>query len=287
MKFPAYWSKSTVEETDASGKRITLSCWRWSDVSPEDAHESAMAAAARMLRGLMNGDRLKRYGYGQAPLREEVMQRFNNQQGELIAAVTQNAYGVLVLNTARAMFVDLDFQPVPPGQQLRYWLTKWFREQPSPEETREREARGRLERFVADNPQFGIRVYRTFAGLRLLVTHELFDPAADETRHVFLTLGSDPLYMRLCQAQQSFRARLTPKPWRCGHSANRIRWPRETDDEQSRFAKWQAAYVERQGYFATCRFLGALGGQQIHPEVEPIIAVHDEVTRCEQPIKLA
>jgi len=288
VRIPEYWSRATTEELDRDGKTASLSCWRWSDKSPEDAHASALDAAKKILRNFLNGEQNNRYAYSDRVLREEVIQRITNPQGELIAAVTQNACGSLVLSTARVMFIDLDFPSVRPGENLRYSLTKWFNKAAqSPDSQRESDARTKLDRFLNDNPLWGARVYRTCAGLRVLATHSLFEPAADSTQTLFESLGTDPLYVRLCKAQASFRARLTPKPWRCGHTSNTIAWPRETDDQQKRFEAWKSTYVELQSEYATCRFLGAIGDGNIHPEVATIIDVHDRTTRCHEPLELA
>jgi hypothetical protein len=288
VRLPAYWSRATAEEFDRDGKKTSFSCWRWSDKSSEDAHASALDAAKRILRNLLSRTPINRYAYGDRVLREEVLQRFTNSQGELIAAVTQNAYGSLVLGTARIMFIDLDFSPIRPGEELRYLISKWFNKAArSPSDRRESDAWAKVERFLSDNPLWGARIYRTCAGLRVMVTHSFFDPTADSTQSLFESLGTDPLYVRLCKAQDSFRARLTPKPWRCGHKSNAITWPRESDDQQRRFEKWNSTYVERQSNYATCRFLGELGSGSIHPEIEQIIEIHDSTTRCHESLDLA
>ena len=147
--------------------------------------------------------------------------------------------------------------------------------------------RQRLEQFLDENYHWSLRLYRTRAGLRALVTHDLFDPAADATLAVLRSVGSDPLYVRLCKAQNCFRARLTPKPWRCGHKANPVRWPMENGDQQARFQRWQSRYDAMQSRYATCRFLETLGNNRVLPEVARIIEVHDRVTRCEEPLELA
>jgi hypothetical protein len=241
VKIPAHWSRATAEETDRDGKEASFSCWRWSDTSVEDAQASALDAARRILRNFLGGGERNRYAYGDGALREEVLQRITGPRGELVAAVTQNTYGSLVLSTARVMFIDLDFPATRPGEHLRHFVTRWFdKSARDPDAQREDDARSRLKSFLKDNPQWGVRVYRTCAGLRVLVTHALFDPTADSTQPLFESLGTDPLYVRLCRAQGSFRARLTPKPWRCGHASNTIGWPRETDDAQRQFEKWNA-----------------------------------------------
>ncbi len=288
VRIPAYWSRATAEETDQDGKQKAFSCWRWSDASPQDAYDSALAAAKTILRSFLSGTDLARYAYGQRALREDVKQRFTNDSGELIAAITQNSYGSLVLSTARVMFIDLDFEPITPGESLRHFFRKWLdKAARSPDVRREQDARAKLDQFLADNPQWSVRVYRTRAGLRVLATHALFDPAADSTQALLESLAADPMYVRLCKAQESFRARLTPKPWRCGHASNMIAWPRETDDQQRQFDKWMATYLARQAKYATCRFLGSTGDGPMLAEIETIVEIHDRTTRCHEPLALA
>ena len=207
MKIPAYWSKATAEDTDRNGSPQAFTCWRSSDQSPEHARESALAAAKRILQNLLAGKRPDhRYGYGDAPLREEVVERFTDDDGALYAAVTRNGYGSLVLNASQAMFIDLDFPATPPGELIGGFFARLFgKSGPSPEQKKEDAVRSRLERFLGEHPGWGFRVYRTCAGIRALATHDVFDPAADATLDVFRVLGTDPLYVRLCKAQACFR----------------------------------------------------------------------------------
>ena len=81
--------------------------------------------------------------------------------------VTRNAYGVLVLNTDRVMFIDLDLSPPTPGESIRFFFRRIFnRSTPSPEAQQESEMMRMLEQFVAGNAGWGLRLYRTRAGLR-------------------------------------------------------------------------------------------------------------------------
>jgi len=140
---------------------------------------------------------------------------------------------------------------------------------------------------VVQRPQWGLRLYRTFAGLRGILTHNLFDPKSEASLDILRQLGSDPLYVRLCKAQECFCARLTPKPWRCGHRNNSIRYPIEDAQAAARFKQWKAKYDACEGGYATCRFLGQLGSDMIQPEVERIIELHDFVTKCNESLALA
>ena len=184
------------------------------------------------------------------------------------------------------MFIDWD----KPEPVLTTWLSAirelFFPRRRISAGDYETTARERIEKFRETNRDWSLRLYRTAAGLRGLVTHALFDPAADSTLTVLKFLESDPLYIRLCQAQASFRARLTPKPWRCGVESKVVPWPREGPAKE-RFEKWLGKYETRQREFATCQFVGAIGSEVIHPEVQPIIKLHDELTRANDALPLA
>ena len=167
MRIPAYWSKATAEDVDRDGKKASFSCWRSSDRSQEDAHESALAAAKKGLRSFFSGNRPGRYAYGDAPLREETVETFTNSRGELAAAVTRNSYGSLVLNVDRVMFIDLDFPPTSLGESIGYFFAKLFNKAAaSPEARREADVTKRLEPVLGVHPRWSIRLYRTFAGMR-------------------------------------------------------------------------------------------------------------------------
>jgi hypothetical protein len=288
MKIPTYWSKATAEGASPQGKPVAFSCWRSSDLSKADAHESALAAAKRILDALCRGQKLDRYAYGCMPLREEVMEKLSDAACKPIAAITRNLYGSLILNAERVMFVDIDFPPVRTGEATKHFFARLLgRKRKSPEAEREAKARNDVEQFMAANPQWNIRLYRTFAGLRAIVAHEVYDPKSSGTLDILRRLGCDPLYVRLCAVQQCFRARLTPKPWRCGHHANTLRYPVEDPQLLQRFEQWKAAYEARQRNYATCRFLGAMGNGPLHPEAEQVIELHDFVTRSNEPLALA
>src|SRR5206468_2344650 len=103
-----------------------------------------------------------------------VLREIKNSSGELAGVITRNSYGCLVLNTARVMFVDVDLpEPKPLGGFLKKLFSK--AEKPPSDEAQNRVVL-QAEKWAANNPGWGWRIYRTRAGLRLLATHALFDP---------------------------------------------------------------------------------------------------------------
>jgi hypothetical protein len=72
------------------------------------------------------------------------------------------------------------------------------------------------------------RVYRTFGGCRVICSSRPF-PWKQEgwlALKFMRFIGTDRLYMQLCEKQKCYRARLTPKPWRdysdYGHTCDLI-----------------------------------------------------------------
>jgi hypothetical protein len=286
MNIPRYWSKATAEAPDHRGKRVAFTCWRSSDASADGAYASALAAANQALESNLIGRRIEHYWYARGPIREEVIERFVDSRGDLFAAVTRNRYGTLVLNSAGVMFFDWD---APHSRERGFIATikKLFGRKTLAADDRHQVAiRLRIDQFRLDKGDWSIRLYQTAGGLRGLVSHALFDPAAQATLAILRRLESDPIYIRLCESQASFRARLTPKPWRCGAGHCAIAWPRE-GSAIANFENWLARYEARRSDFATCRFLDVIGSGAVHPEVAPIIKLHDTMTRSSEPLPLA
>ncbi|HWK89206.1 MAG TPA: hypothetical protein VNP72_04400 [Longimicrobium sp.] len=148
-------------------------------------------------------------------------------------------------------------------------------------------ALGRLRSWIAAHPEWRVRVYRTHSGLRYLVTHALFSPTDAEAAAAMAALGADPQYIRLCQVQKSFRARLTPKPWRIGVENPPVTFPYESIADEQAMRDWEARYKQASSGRATAQLVEELGGGTEHPEITPIRALHDEHTRAESGLRLA
>lgn len=284
MNFPKFWAQGTCKNFVA---------WRWSDLSLEEARRLA-CEAARQVADLAAAGKLPapgtHYGYPDRPMREPVLQEFRNAEGELVAAVTRNAYGCLVLNTAMVMFVDVDLPQPKPASGGGFLSRLFGGKKPEPAPTTnpaEAPVLAQAQAWAQQNPGWGWRVYRTKAGLRLLATHTIFNPEAADTQAVFEALGADPLYRKLCGVQKCFRARLTPKPWRCGVRNPYDRWPWIDTNAEKRFNDWEAEYQAASTSHATCQLIATFGSNEIHPDVQLILAPHDSTTLAESNLKLA
>jgi hypothetical protein len=278
MNFPPFWARGRIGDFVA---------WRWSNQSQADAQARADQAAQQLKERCSRREHLPQHGeyYPNRPFREQLLQEFKDAAGAVTAAITRNSYGCQVLNTARVMFVDIDLpEPPQPG-----FFARMFGK-PVPKNTESAElqaARIRIESWSRQHPDWGWRLYRTRAGLRLLATHDVVAPDSEISDTIFADLGADPLYRKLCQSQKCFRARLTPKPWRCGWHGRPARWPWLDAKQEKQFQKWEAQYQSHASQWATCQLLQKLGNPDPHPEIAAIITLHDNATRAESGLPLA
>jgi hypothetical protein len=284
VNFPRFWAKERGFVPKGRRGKLHFECWGWSDFSQADAERAAREKGERISQHLRGTQRPPdRYGYGSRPLREEVLRTMNGSDGALAAAITRNQYGCLVLNTARAMFVDIDITELEIPQSRFF---SFFRKPKRVSEDHLIDPHlERVERWTAERPNWSWRIYRTRAGLRLLATHSLFEPGA--AAPIFHALGADPLYQKLCANQKSYRARLTPKPWRIGHDKGRIEWPWPNEKTEAAFKRWEKSYLEKSAPYATCRFLKTAGSGITHAELTAIIEIHDQATQAHTSLELA
>lgn len=149
------------------------------------------------------------------------------------------------------------------------------------------QAVARLRDWVSSRPDWRVRVYRTHSGMRYLVTHAPFSPTDGEAESVMNALGADPQYVKLCRAQKSFRARLTPKPWRIGVENPPSTFPYDDPGSERAMREWTARYDRASNGFATCAFQEEVGSGATHMELAPLVTLHDEQTRATSSLPLA
>ena len=270
MKFYHYWVRASAD-VGRGGRVWPIHRYGFSNVSQDDA----LAKAQELARRTAELFRLHRdphpYAYADRPLREEIVEAIHlgGDDGDPVAVITRNAYGSLVLNTAGVLFADIDDPPAPPGW-LRLARRMLGRSAP---------AADGIERQVADvvarHRGLGVRLYRTAAGHRCVVTSRTFEPVSREGEALLTDFGSDPRYVMLCRIQECFRARLTPKFWRCGAGRPPVRFPWANSGQEEVMRRWEADYVRRCQGYGTCAVAGDFGEGRIHPEIEPILKLHD------------
>jgi hypothetical protein len=327
MIVPNFWAESRVRHR-ADGRQRTVRRFGWSDVSQEAAQAHAERRAAEALTQVLAGAAVpsseRKVAYNGAegvPIREEVVSRHGEG-----TVVTRNAYGARCLNTDRALFVDIDFGASPlPGcgavvvssvlsylvasrlleagrgwslgfaaglvvtcavlaYVLRRPLERWLSMRD------ERRAHKRIHDFIAKNPGWHLRLYRTPAGLRALAMHRAFNAGDAEVHECFTALGADPLYAQMCRNQGCFRARVSGKPWRMGLT-QRLRprpgvWPVKPEWLPLR-ASWVEHYEREAASYAACRFIGAVGSELVDPDIAAVQVLHDALSGSDSILPLA
>ena len=261
MKFAQYWTRRQGEAWSSSGEYFQVLARGWSDSSLEDAAVRADERARRLAERIATDRGAgKLYDYGDSPVPEPILHDFRPEG--TAAVVTRNSYGSLVLNTDDLLFADLD--------------------------TDSGKAKGAPDRAarVASQYGFALRIYQTAAGYRVMLTNRHIRGGGDDGERILQEFGSDPLYMRLCRTQQSFRARLTPKPWRAKLRKPPVKFPFENPGAESAFRRWEEQYTAGIAKYATCRLMRTVG-DEVDPGFATLIEYHDRETKAGSSLPLA
>ena len=272
MKFAKYWSEAFVAVDEAIFGTPKLSTWGASNESQAQAGINASERATRLGQLISRGfDALHEYEYWNGYIREEVIEEILAVDGRVLGVLTRNSYGATVLNTESVLFGDIDIAEPGFFSKLLQLVGQpkkdkvWFVSQ--------------IEQYQKQNPAYTFKVYETFAGLRVVVTNQVFENYSDSAKAIFSSLGVDPLYVKLCKAQSCFRARLTPKPWRIGLERPASRFPRHGQSEISDFAGWLKNYELASRNVSTVKLVATFGNAREHPDVDRVLEVHDKYAR--------
>jgi hypothetical protein len=280
MRIPPYWTKGHYSAEDVHGKKQSFSAWGWSFDSRAAAAQDGAARARRIYDYVVNRQKPESYDYQEHPLREEIVESIDHGSNQT-AMITRNRYGALILNCASVCFVDIDF-PVPKPVGLWTMICRVFSSEKN--DTRRQDGRDATIKEVTDwsgqNPDRSFRLYQTAAGLRLLFTDRTYDPVSSEVSDLFNVLGSDTLYKKLTHNQACFRARLTPKPWRCGCQRPPSEYPRESTEKEQSYTRWLQAYESKSKAFGICRLIQTFGTDAQDEVICDVIARHDEYACC-------
>lgn len=289
MRIPRFWAVVQGSGTGPRGETLFRRAWGWSMSSTAEALDVAHAQLRSALAGIRSGTRVGGY-YPRAPLREPILDELI-LDGEQALAVTRNRYGAEILNTDRILIADVDL-PDLREQTSGSLLRRLFRRQaaqpgPRPEPPAVVERLATIAVWARANPGLGVIVYRTASGLRVFVTGVEEPASSDRGSRILAELDADPIYRELCRAHGTFRARLTPKPWRLpGLNAPRQRWPYADGDTERRFLQWLERYEAAARAYAVCRPL-AHHGPALSTVDEQIVRLHDERTGARTALPLA
>ncbi|AMV32044.1 hypothetical protein VN12_07970 [Pirellula sp. SH-Sr6A] len=310
MHIPHHWAEAKVIVTSGESK-VTIRRFGWSDTSESDAllhaqrrvHEAAVRWPREPQVVSLRERKVPYNGADGFPIREEII-----DEGEGYV-VTRNSYGALCLNTPDVLIADVDM----PGRMGRSGngalgivdrIVSWFalfspekREMTPPSQEKLGEhvdrrylvVRQRVLKFLEQHPGWGVRVYETPNGFRLIATQGTFVPSEGAVGEFFRCVGADPLYVKMCMNQSCFRARLTAKPWRCGLSERmrpRSVWPISSEQMPVR-ERWIEQYQSVARGYASCRWLETLGPEATAPYLVKLIELHDRLSQAQSQLPLA
>lgn len=146
----------------------------------------------------------------------------------------------------------------------------------------------RTRAWCSAHASLGPRLYRTAAGLRVAISGQPLQARGPDSQRILEELGSDPLYRRLCDVQECFRARLSPKPWRIECGQPPARFPFADAVKEQAYRQWQRGYEAAAVNFATCELLDVYGGDgDAHPGVASLLNLHDGLTGVGKSLPLA
>lgn len=279
MHIPRIWTRAEGDVSTPDRGVLPLTAWGWGD-DLEQARRGARERLDRLSDRVRRGEPFPRgYEYGSRPIREEILETIGSNDDPR-AVITRNRYGAQVMNAARLLFLDVD---LPEDSGEPGFLGKLFGAK-KPDEA----ALVKLREALAKSGKGAFRIYRTAGGFRAIATDRAFDPAGGEAKQLMEATGTDPWFVKLCLAQKSFRARLTPKPWRLGMKPPPGEFPREDPESEQRFAEWLAEYEDLSRTHATCKYLETVGkGGMVGEGDASLVELHDRVTRANESLPLA
>jgi hypothetical protein len=304
------WSSESQEDAEVHARQRL-----------EEAVAVLRADGPEGLKDFTRRERVVAYsGSDGLPIREEIVE----ENEALDFVLTRNSYGAVCMNATGAMFVDVDRTTSRAGcYGCLGFLTggilgatgvlgmHWFLglvvgaiclsflggmlgrllhafdlqgKDPVAWAVR------RTEQWCADRQGWLVAVYETPAGARLLPLHESFDAAEERTFEFMRFLRADPLYVRMCELQKCFRARVSPKPWRVGigdHFPAGGTWPVTNVGKVARREAWVRVYEIESREYASCRIVDTIGRGRSDPDIEAIRRRHDELCQATSSLDLA
>lgn len=272
MHIPRYWAMESGRPPSARPPQVDV--WGWSDTSEADARAVAQRRLAEVIARAEAEGGLPDRGdyYPRVPLREPVLTTLRGDDDATVALVTRNRYGAEVLNTEQVFVADVDvpeWEDHEPGSGGGLFRRKVVSVE---------EVTGRLEAVLTRSSDLAWRIYRTRAGLRVLAAGPDLEPGGIRANALLEELGADPLYVSLTRTYDSYRARLTPKPWRIGRAALTLSAsPTVHGELLDADTSWIAGYDRAATEYAVCRLVSRRD-VAVPPAVARVLDLHDQRT---------
>ena len=169
-----------------------------------------------------------------------------------------------------------------------------------------------IKKRIANHPTECFRLYQTPAGFRIIATHDTIAPSDELVAEWFEYFHADANYVRLCQVQQCFRARLTAKPWRMSEAENnklakdipaKNFWFAEDntfDDTDAQHCKdlearkqWIIHYDKYAKNYRACRYVETFSGRDfvsdsiVQASIDIFVRWHDSACQVDKELEMA
>ncbi|HCI75600.1 MULTISPECIES: hypothetical protein [unclassified Psychrobacter] len=171
-----------------------------------------------------------------------------------------------------------------------------------------------IKKRIANHPTESFRLYQTPAGFRIIATHDVVLPSDRLVAEWFAYFHADTNYVRLCQVQQCFRARLTAKPWRLSEVENnklakdipaKDFWfgsdntdvdnsIEQRQDELKARKQWVADYDKYAKNYRACHYVEGFSGKETVDRntaatqaIDAFIEWHDKACQVEKNLEMA
>ena len=266
MRIFKYWVEHQ-ESIEIDGIQQLSKVYGGSNTSEIDALSDAKNKLSRV-RAIIKGKPQNDTSY-EVDILEEIVHTIDNKN-----IVTRNRYGALVLNSKNALFIDVDYVS-------KTFFDSLFRRNLSPKELMLVKIEKTMQKSKYST--YGFRVYETCKGYRILVTNHNIDPKSKASNQIMKDFQSDWLYRSLCNKQNCYRARLTPKPYRIRQKGIKVIFPNRTSAQQEELNNWINSYEQKSKNYVTCRLVKQYGKVSLNNAIR----YHDEITGTNRNSKLA
>ncbi|MDN5892377.1 MAG: hypothetical protein L0H51_09480 [Psychrobacter sp.] len=170
-----------------------------------------------------------------------------------------------------------------------------------------------IKKRITSHPNESFRLYQTPAGFRIIATHDVVSPSDSVVEEWFAYFHADTNYVRLCQVQHCFRARLTAKPWRMNEvEDNNLakdipakdfwfsfedtdveRSIEQRQDELKARKQWIADYDNYAKNYRACHYVESMIGKEVannskaHANIDDFVQWHDRACQVNKALPLA
>ena len=255
MRLYRYWATEKKVVT-LYGDTQELVCYGGSNISEQEASQKAKDKIEKIIKKI-TGDHHAMDSY-EVAIREEIIREIDSK-----AVITRNRYGAQVLNVQDIMILDID-KPKTSFFDI-------FQKQKDDKTKIIEMVRSLAKKEIYQT--YGLRIYETFKGIRVIFLGGTFIANALETKKIMDEFNCDALYTLLCNKQDCFRARLTPKPRRLKLPWPKVKFPRNSQEDAT-LQTWLNTYETASRNYSVCKFVEQIGSGYM-PEA---VRLHDEMT---------